>query len=113
MDDQVQELSKPNYKKIYQDLIMKKFPDKISVCSSILNQEEFSVFHVLELDRLLFGMNKETEIFNQKHRAYDHQEIREILEFQKKNVLTNTQVASHFKLSRNTVAKWKKMISKG
>ncbi|MFP3597080.1 helix-turn-helix domain-containing protein [Chryseobacterium sp. SIMBA_029] len=112
MDNQVQELNRPNYKKIYQDIIMKKFPDKISVCSSILNHEEFSVFHILELDRLLFGMNKEAEIFNQKHRAYDQQEIRKILEFQKKNVLSNTQVASHFKLSRNTVAKWKKMINK-
>lgn len=110
MGNQIQKLSRPNYKKIYQDIIIKKFPDKIPVLSSILNQEEFSVLHILEIDRLLFSTDKEAEIFNQQHRSYDQQAIREILEYQKKYLLTNTQVASHFKLSRNTLAKWKRTI---
>jgi regulatory protein YycH of two-component signal transduction system YycFG len=83
MANQVQKLIKPNYKKIFQDIIKMKFPDKLSVCSSILSKEELSVLDILKINRLLFGMDKDTEIFNQKHRSYDEQARREILEFQK------------------------------
>jgi DNA-binding transcriptional regulator YiaG len=112
MDIQIQKqnLNKPDYKKIYQDIIMKKFPEKMEFCFSILNKEEISVLNIIEIDRILFGMDKESRIFNQKHRSYDKETIGEILEFQKKYSLTNIQLASHFKLSRNTVAKWKKLM---
>lgn len=44
---------------------------------------------------------------NKSHRAYSKEAIYKILEYQKKNCLNNTQLAKHFKLSRNTVTKWK------
>jgi hypothetical protein len=33
-----------------------------------------------------------------------------MLDYQKKNKLTNSQLAKHFKLSRNTVTKWKRLF---
>ena len=35
--------------------------------------------------------------------------ILEILQYQKNNNLNNNQLADHFKLSRNTITKWKKI----
>lgn len=42
----------------------------------------------------------------QSLKSYDHSFINYILEFQKKNKLSNTQIALKFKSSRNTIAKW-------
>ncbi|WP_317126520.1 helix-turn-helix domain-containing protein [Chryseobacterium nematophagum] len=72
-------------------------------------EKELSVLDVIQLNKIIFGpVDKETEEFNQSHRSYTVSSIFQILDFQKKNKLNNTQVALYFKLSRHTVAKWKK-----
>ena len=96
----------PNYKKIYTDMVLAKYPGKIEVCGNILNKEYMSVLDVITLNRLLF--ETDNEITNQKLRSYDKRAVMEILNYQKKNKLSNIQTAMHFKLSRNTVSKWKK-----
>lgn len=48
---------------------------------------------------------------SRRHHSYDLASIIDILEYQKKNQLNNIQLANHFKLSRNTVAKWKKSFN--
>lgn len=99
----------PNYKLIYNDIINTKHPHKKEECSSILSKKEISILDIIKLNTIIFGMkDKETNIFNQKHRSYDEKTILEILDYQTKNELNNTELANHFKLSRNTVAKWKK-----
>lgn len=101
----------PDYKKIYTDIIERKYPEKITQCHSILRKQELSALDIIKLNSLLFDAEcKETSIANQRHKSYDLFTIQEILEYQKKNMLNNTQVAIHFKLSRNTVAKWRKMV---
>lgn len=103
------ERSQPNYRLIYHDIISIKCPGKKEECNPILNKKEISILDVIKLNMIIFGINdKETQIFNQKHRSYDESTILEILDYQAKNNLNNTQLANHFKLSRNTVAKWKK-----
>jgi DNA-binding transcriptional regulator YiaG len=47
--------------------------------------------------------------YNQKFRSYKIPDIQKILDYQNKYQLNNSQFANHFQLSRNTVAKWKKM----
>lgn len=102
---------KPNYKNIYQDIIRKKFPNKYEDCASILNKMELSDFDVINLNDKIFGVNdKDQESQNQKYRSYNQSTILEILTYQKKNRLNDSQLADHFKLSRNTVSKWKKMF---
>lgn len=98
---------KPNYKKIYTDLILMKFPEKKKVCNVFLQKEELSELDVISLEQLIFG-NKNIE--NKKHRSYEKSTIFRILDFQKKNKLNNSQLAKHFGLSRNTITKWKKIF---
>jgi hypothetical protein len=105
------ERSEPDYKRIYTDLVNEKYPEKKSEHISLLSKEKLSVLDVITLNKILFtndGEDKETSDFNQNHRAYDRQAILQILDYQKKWKYTNSQLASHFKLSRNTITKWKK-----
>jgi hypothetical protein len=111
MDKKIQErtLNKPDYKRIYQDMIQQKFPGKKELFSSVLEKQTLSFFDVLLLSNLVSGMQKKDTItFNQMHKSYDQETIKDILEYQKKNKLNNSQIAIHFKLSRNTISKWKK-----
>ncbi|PQA95716.1 transposase [Chryseobacterium shigense] len=99
----------PDYKRIYNDIIIKEFPNKRDSCMQLLQKESLSVMDILELNEKIFGLpNKETFATNQRHRSYTKTDIFKILDYQKKNQLNNSQLAIHFKLSRNTVSKWKR-----
>ena len=103
--------SKPDYKKIYTDLVMIKFPDKKEACEFIFQKEELSELDVIKLNNLIFnGGNKDRSSNNGKHRAYNKFTILNILDYQKANNLNNKETAEYFGLSRNTVAKWKKIF---
>lgn len=106
---QGESLKIPDYKKIFQDIINKKFPEKKEWYSEISQKQNFSRLDILRINDFIFNtQDEEVEVYNQKLRSYDEHTILYMLDFQKKNYLTNTQLANHFKLSRNTVAKWKK-----
>lgn len=108
MDKQIQSLA-PDYKKIYVDIILSKFPDKMSHCKRILDKHNLSGLDVITLNSIIFGCtDKATEIFNQKHRSYKKCDILRILDYQKQHNLNNTQLSRHFKLSKNTITSWKK-----
>lgn len=103
----------PDYKKIYTDIILKKHPEKYTFCYPILEKRVLSVLDVIKLNQMIFAFEDlETAVFNQKHKSYDKEAILEILEYQKKNKYTNKQVANEFRLSRNSIAKWKKIFIK-
>ncbi|MFP8892153.1 hypothetical protein SAMN06265171_101661 [Chryseobacterium rhizoplanae] len=103
----------PNYKQIYTDIIKTKFPEKKEKCISLLNKADLSQIDIIELNNIIFEKkDKEIEKFNQRLRSYDLVSIQKILDYQKKYKYSNSQLAYHFGLSRNTVTKWKKMISK-
>lgn len=100
----------PDYKKIYLDLVDLKYPEKKDECAKILSKKNLSAFDVIEINRIIFNYNQDIKA-NQSHRSYNEETIHKILEYQKKNYLNNTQLALHFKLSRNTVAKWKNLFN--
>lgn len=105
------ETSKPNYRAIYTDIVNNKFPHKRSKFQFYLDKENWSTIDIIKLNQEIFGVNdKVLTSFNQTLRSYKKEDIIRILDFQKKNHLNNSQVASHFNMSRNTVAKWKKMF---
>ena len=92
-------------------MIRIKYPDKAAVCSRILNKGEIGFLDIIRLNTLIAGQpdrNRTQE--NQKLKSYDKRTILQILDYQKRNRLNNTQLARHFKLSRNTVTKWKKLF---
>lgn len=101
----------PNYKKIYADMITMKFPDKQEICRSILDKSKLSTIDIIDLQKKIFGINNiSMGQFNQRYKSYDKSTILKILDYQKKNGLNNNELARHFNLSRNTVAKWKKLF---
>ncbi|MBL1219368.1 helix-turn-helix domain-containing protein [Chryseobacterium sp. L7] len=98
------ENKEPDYVRIFSDIISKKFPEKKSSCKHFLKKEKLSSLEVIALNRILFHDGE----INNDHRSYDHESITQILEYQRKHRMTNTEIASVFKLSRNTLAAWKK-----
>lgn len=107
----MENIQTPDYKKIFEDIISMKCPNKYKDCESLLQKSQLSVLDIIELNKRVFGYNdKEVLRFNQKHRSYSRNDILKILNYQKENNLNNTQLAFHFKLSRNTVTKWRKLF---
>jgi len=99
----------PDYKKIYKDIIKYKKPEKQNDCNKLLKKEKLTVLDIIRLNTIIFGTcNREIIKLNQKHRSYDKQAILDILAFQKENDLSNVDLALKFRISRNTVARWKK-----
>lgn len=103
------ENSTVNYRKIFNDIIEKKYPHKKEICQPILDKPKLTVMDIDRLNKLIFEPNKEMKIANQKLKSYNEESILKILQYQKTYELNNTELAAHFKLSRNTVTKWKKL----
>lgn len=109
MDQQIQKII-PNYRLIYSDILHLKFPEKKYLCKSILSKQNLNAMDIMELNKKLFGCNKESNRQNQKYSSYSQKDVVFILDYQKKYNLNNSQLAKHFNISRNTVAKWKKRV---
>ncbi|WP_160135962.1 helix-turn-helix domain-containing protein [Chryseobacterium sp. c4a] len=110
MEKQIRKVNvKPDYKRIYTDLILKRYPEKEEDCDVLLQKETLSLLDVIQLNQKIFNRD-ENSSFNQKLRAYDKDAIVKILIYQKKNRLSNVQLAAHFKISKNTIARWKKIF---
>lgn len=110
MDRQIQKkILKPDYRRIYNDLIDRRYPERKMEFKSILDKKTLSTLDVIKLNQRIFGGN-EYFISNQKHRSYDKKAILEILDYQKINKLNNKQLALKFNMSRNTIGKWKKIF---
>lgn len=102
-------MNKPDYQRIYRDFLKMKFPEKEKNCLPFLQKENFSQLDVINLEIILFGKKQSEEFLNDgRHRSYDKSTIFKILDYQKKHNLNNSELAKHYGLSRNTVAKWKK-----
>ncbi len=99
--------NKPDYKRIYRDLVHRNHHEMIKDISKILEKENFNALDIMNINEAIFGKTKGKRL-NTKLRSYDKSAIMKILDYQKKNHLNNSQLAMHFGLSRNTVAKWKK-----
>lgn len=100
-------MNKPNYRRIFIDILYIKYPDKKESCEKFLIKNQFSAIDIIEINKKIFG-NEKYYHFDQKHKSYNKSDILKILNYQKKNQLNNTQLANHFRMSRNTVTKWKK-----
>ena len=109
MDKQVQK--KPNYKKIYTDILSQKYPEKKDKCISLLEKQNLSALDIINLNEQIFGAgtSKTHNNSNQRHRSYSKADILKILDYQKDKKLNVTELARHFSISRNTIAKWRKI----
>ena len=98
----------PNYKNIYLDIISKKFPSKTDTYEKILIKKILSNYDVIVLNKELFP-NAKNQTENQKLKSYTKETILKILDYQKAKKLNVTELARHFSISRNTIAKWRKI----
>ena len=98
----------PNYKSIYLDIISKKFPSKTDTYEKILSKKILSNYDVIVLNKELFP-NAKNQTENQKLKSYTKETILKILDYQKAKKLNVTELARHFSISRNTIAKWRKI----
>lgn len=101
---------KPDYNKIYTDIVSLKFPEKKQKCEHLLNKKDLSVMEILMLNKIIFNTDKSSEETNQKLRSYQESDILQILDYQKEQKCNNTQLANHFRISKNTVTKWKRLF---
>lgn len=95
-----------NYKKIFQDILDLKFPEKKELRTIVLEKEIVDFYDVLSLNKLIFG----EESKENKHKSYDSSTIKKILNYQQENNLSNIETARKFNLSRNTITAWKKKL---
>ena len=98
-----------DYKRIFCDLLAKKHPERLPEFQDILNKDSLDELDVLTISEKI-SATKKAKSENGKYRSYNKSTILKILDYQKTNQLNNSQLAKHFNLSRNTVAKWKKMF---
>ncbi len=88
-----------------------KYPEKLEICSSLLQKDVLSTLDVLRLNQMIFGIKRSgSNRVNQRHKSYDITTIMEILEYQRKKGYTNVGIANEFQISRNSLAKWKKLF---
>lgn len=97
----------PDYKLIFTDILDKKFPHKKEKYQILLKKKNLSAMDIIELNNNIFSTPDRE---NQKYRSYSKSDILKILDYQKKHKLNNSQLSTYFKLSRNSVTKWKKMF---
>ena len=110
MDKQIQKIT-PDYVAIFTDIIKKKFPEKEEVFKYLMSKKELDTLEVLNVNKQIFGSKNITiKTIHNKYNSYKKRDIFKILIYQRKYELNNSQLAKHFSLSRNTVAKWKKIF---
>lgn len=104
------------YKKLYLDFINDiDIPTLIKreLKAKIMNQGNDGLsYRLLKEINCIVKRNIGGDNYNEKYekhlKVYDEGHILYILEYQKKNNLSNKDISLKFKLSRNTIAKWKK-----
>ncbi|ASW74657.1 hypothetical protein IQ37_04590 [Chryseobacterium piperi] len=100
---------RPNYSKIYQDMLQLEYPDKlkepkIKELLKKLNTTE----DVLNLNERLFEQSRERAQNNQKLKTYDKKTMLKLLQYQKKHGFSTSYMSKTYKISRTTIAKWRK-----
>ena len=106
MDKETQ-IIKPNYNRIYKDIVDRKFPEKKEMIYPLL-QTTLSVLDIIQINQMLFqSVNN-----NQLYKSYTEKDIQYILQYQLENKLTNISLSKQFNISRNTIASWRKIFFK-
>ena len=104
-------ITKPDYTRIYRDLVELKHPCKLERLKQFLKKEALSFFDIINIEKII-NEDQFQSVFNQQHRSYSREDIKELLNYQKQNKLTDKDLGLQFKISRNTIHSWKKQIIK-
>lgn len=103
---------KPNYSKIYHDLLLQEQPERLKdervkeLLQNLNTSEE-----VIKFSENFFKPSKESLENNQKLKTYDKETMLKIFDYQKKHGLSSNLISQQYKISRTTLAKWKKICN--
>ncbi|MBW7676183.1 helix-turn-helix domain-containing protein [Chryseobacterium chendengshani] len=101
---------KPNYTKIYHDLLLEEYPEKLKdVKVRELLQKLNTSDEVIKFNEKLFEQSKESLENNQKLRTYDKETMLKILMYQKEHGFSSSYISKKYKISRTTLTKWKRI----
>ncbi|ASK31957.1 hypothetical protein CEY12_18435 [Chryseobacterium sp. T16E-39] len=100
---------RPNYSKIYHDMLRLEHPDKLEEpkIRELLKRLNTSD-DVLKFNERLFEQSKESSKNNQKLKTYDKKTMLKLLQYQRKHGFSTSYMSKKYKISRTTIAKWKK-----
>lgn len=100
---------RPNYNKIYHDMLRLEHPDKLEEpkIKELLKRLNTSD-DVLKFNERIFEQSKESSKNNQKLKTYDKKTMLKLLQYQKKHGFSTSYMSKKYKISRTTIAKWKK-----
>lgn len=98
---------RPNYKKIYQDMLKLEYPEKLKdpKIKELLDKLH-TTEDVLKFNDKLFKQSSE----NQKLKTYDKKTMMKLLQYQKKHGHSTSYMSRKYKISRTTLSKWKLMF---
>lgn len=100
---------RPNYKKIYQDMLKMDYPEKLKDPKVIeLLKKLNTTEDVLNFNEKIFEQSKESQQNNQKLKTYDKKTMLKLLQYQQKHGFSTSYMSRQYKISRTTIAKWKK-----
>ncbi|GAA5095348.1 hypothetical protein GCM10023210_27990 [Chryseobacterium ginsengisoli] len=100
---------RPNYTRIYQDMLKEKDPEKLEdpkiqhLLKNLKTTED-----ILNFNELVFKSSKESLRNNQKLKTYDKKTMIKLLQYQQKHGLSTNYMSKKYKISRTTIAKWKR-----
>jgi len=102
---------RPNYTKIYQDMLKQDYPDKLKDPKIVTLLKKLNTTEdILKFNDKLFEQSRESQQNNQKLKTYDKKTMLKLLQYQKKHEFSTSYMSRKYKISRTTLAKWKKMF---
>lgn len=102
---------RPNYTKIYEDMLKQDYPDKLKDPKIVTLLKKLNTTEdVLKFNDKLFEQSRESQQNNQKLKTYDKKTMIKLLQYQKKHEFSTSYMSRKYKISRTTLAKWKKMF---
>ncbi|MDN3706109.1 helix-turn-helix domain-containing protein [Myroides ceti] len=108
-------MNAPNYKHIYKEMLKKYGIKADADIQKVLKKKQLNSLDVIFLNQkvvtkqpLCDRKNRNTQL-----RSYDKESIDYILNYQELHKMTIADVAKKFKISRNTIGRWKKEKKKG
>lgn len=102
---------RPNYTKIYEDMLKQDYPDKLKDPKILTLLKKLNTTEdILKFNDKLFEQSRESQQNNQKLKTYDKKTMLKLLQYQKKHEFSTSYMSRKYKISRTTLAKWKKMF---
>ncbi|MFP3598368.1 helix-turn-helix domain-containing protein [Chryseobacterium sp. SIMBA_029] len=92
-------------------MLKQDYPDKLKDPKILTLLKKLNTTEdILKFNDKLFEQSRESQQNNQKLKTYDKKTMLKLLQYQKKHEFSTSYMSRKYKISRTTLAKWKKMF---